>query len=278
MLRILLLCIIAVAALLSFAVATESTTAPLPGLENVRIVANGTNFDTDGQYLIITEPNGTVTRELLYSTSTSQNQQKRGFPVNGLLTALQCNGNFSYFQAYWTVPPVPMLNWGQVLFYYNALLNAAGNILQPALQYNNAPAGWSVSSWYSVGASYYQTTPITVYPGDTITGIVALSGSLWYVEVFVNNYLTSLITVSASSIGNSFFAQWSSSAFGLNSCGGLPPSNTLSASSIYLGVGTSWTRVYFPLWFTPVYNVACSAVSTAGLLGDTAQTVWVSTP
>ena len=88
----------------------------------------------------------------------------------------------SYFNTTWSVPPVPATNHGQLVYLFNSIEPASYNaILQPVLQYGVSPAGggsyWAVSNWYVTGSVAYFTPLARVNVGQTLTGIIALTGT-----------------------------------------------------------------------------------------------------
>ncbi len=91
--------------------------------------------------------------------------------------------------ASWTVPPAPLSNDGQILYFFPGMedIDDVISILQPVLAWNYdasnpyAPLNaWSIASWNccivgpgSPYATVYESTPVTVHSGDTIAGLIA---------------------------------------------------------------------------------------------------------
>ncbi|KAF8181947.1 hypothetical protein K438DRAFT_1767672 [Mycena galopus ATCC 62051] len=89
----------------------------------------------------------------------------------------------SSFRTTWEVPPVPDSDNGQTVFLFNALQpNGSSAILQPVLQYGPSNAGggsfWAVATWYVDGTgNAFFTTPVPVISGQTLQGVITLTGS-----------------------------------------------------------------------------------------------------
>jgi len=231
------------------------------------MVANGTHFVHDGLSLQIQEAGNPIVHEKL----TDITQHKR-LPINGWYISLWTFAAYTYYQAVWTVPPVPSYNNGQVLFYFNSLENnPVTDILQPVLEFNDIITGWSLASWYGVNGNYYYSNPVAVTPGQTIYGIIELSGSTWYILGYVNGNLVTELTVSTSSVGGQASAQWVNEVYNVDTCTSLPSSNTITASDIYLEVGSAGQN---PVWYSSIYSSDCSPSVSATT--STATLNWVS--
>jgi hypothetical protein len=85
------------------------------------------------------------------------------------------------FATTWVVPPFPATQSGQLIYLFNGIQNST-MIYQPVLQWgNNGAFGgnyWCVASWYADGqnGSAFHSQPVQVSPGQTLTGIMALTG------------------------------------------------------------------------------------------------------
>jgi hypothetical protein len=85
------------------------------------------------------------------------------------------------FATSWVVPPAPASQSGQLIYIFNGIQNSS-MIYQPVLQWgNNGWFGgnyWCVASWYadSQGGAAFHSTPVTVHTGDTLTGVMTLTG------------------------------------------------------------------------------------------------------
>ena len=87
----------------------------------------------------------------------------------------------SLFSTTWVVPPAPSTQSGQLLYLFNGIQNST-MIYQPVLQWgsNGAFGGnnWCVASWYAdgQGGQAFHSTPVNVNVGDTLVGIMTLTG------------------------------------------------------------------------------------------------------
>jgi len=233
-------------------------------------VANGTHFLHDGKRLIYKEPNGHLEHVTLNPVSKEVKETR--LPINGWYDALWTFGTYTTYQAFWEVPPAPTSNTGQILFFFNSFESSAYNdILQPVLQYNNGVAGWTLASWYGdPSGQYYESSPVAVNPGDWIIGIISVSGSTWSINGYVNGYLASTITVSTATVGaTQGNAEWTLEVYNVQTCDGLPPTNGILASTIYLANGAS--EVY-PSWSLDTYSTDCSPDGYGGW--DSAVLLW----
>jgi hypothetical protein len=87
------------------------------------------------------------------------------------------------FRTTWQVPPAPTTQGSQTIFLFNGIQNNGSNfgILQPVLQWGSSAAGggpyWSIASWYvTSGGQAFHTNLVRVNPGDTLVGVMRLSG------------------------------------------------------------------------------------------------------
>ena len=87
----------------------------------------------------------------------------------------------NFFATTWTVPPAPATSSGQTIFLFNGIQNST-MIYQPVLQWGSSAAGggayWAVACWYvdGQGGSALHSTLVRVNPGDTLVGIMKLTG------------------------------------------------------------------------------------------------------
>jgi len=158
-----------------------SQAQPVRDRRNAIVVENGTHFIHDGDDLYIKEPSGKITHEKLSNTSSSHKR----LPINYWYQSLSTFGAYTDFIANWQVPPTPPTNNGQTLMFFTTI-EGATDILQPVLQFNNGPRGWTLASWYGVGSNYYESAAVPVNTGDIIQGIVVYSGGTWFIQGFVN--------------------------------------------------------------------------------------------
>jgi len=86
------------------------------------------------------------------------------------------------FKTTWLVPPAPATQSGQTIFLFNGIQNST-MIYQPVLQWGPSAAGggnsWTVASWYvdGQGGPAFHTSLVNVSPGQTLVGVMTLSGS-----------------------------------------------------------------------------------------------------
>jgi antitoxin (DNA-binding transcriptional repressor) of toxin-antitoxin stability system len=87
------------------------------------------------------------------------------------------------FRTTWQVPPAPATQGNQTIFLFNGIQNNGTNfgILQPVLQWGLSAAGggpyWSIASWYvTSGGQAFHTPLVGVNPGDTLIGVMRLTG------------------------------------------------------------------------------------------------------
>ena len=94
--------------------------------------------------------------------------------INGWLEYVSTTTTTSYgaIEAGWIVPPLPNVNVGQTLFFFPGMedINDVQSIVQPVLQWY-APGPWAMASWNCcMEGTTWESTPITVSPGDTVLG------------------------------------------------------------------------------------------------------------
>jgi hypothetical protein len=163
------------------------------------------------------------------------------------------------FTTTWTVPAAPPALDGQTIFLFNGIQNYGQNygILQPVLQWGPSAAGggayWAVASWYvTSGGQAFHTNLVPVNTGDTLVGVMALtgqSGSLF-------NYTSEFQGISGTSLPVQNIAEllWCNEtleAYNINQCSDYPASNVTVLASIGIQTGS----VNPPLNWTPVNNV-----------------------
>jgi hypothetical protein len=88
----------------------------------------------------------------------------------------------SSFATTWVVPPPPSSQDGQLIFLFNGIQNST-MIYQPVLQWGPGSAAgggnyWAVASWYAdgQGGQAFYSNLVTVNPGDTLVGVMTLTG------------------------------------------------------------------------------------------------------
>jgi hypothetical protein len=144
----------------------------------------------------------------------------------------------------WTVPPKPTTETGQLIYLFNGLQdNPITQILQPVLQWGISPDGggpfWSVASWFvdPVGHAF-KSPSITVIEGDTLTGVMILTGQssqgFNYSCEFAGISETTLRAVGINLLVN---AVETLECYGIQSCTDYP--NTLKTTMAAIGISTA---------------------------------------
>jgi len=85
--------------------------------------------------------------------------------------------SFGKLVAHWDVPPAPTSYDGQSLFFFPGMDDSKQkkSILQPVLAWNkDFSQAWSIASWNCcIQGTVYESSPVSVNPGDTILGTIA---------------------------------------------------------------------------------------------------------
>jgi len=134
----------------------------------------------------------------------------------------------------WVVPPPPTNVANQDIAFFNDLLTSAGggDILQPVLDFNGEIRGkWSIESEHCcIAGNDEQTTPLTVLPGDRISGVVVGTGcassgvcTSWSVTTtdVTSGKTTTLNTTAPSGVPNGA-SPGSLETYGVSSCDMFP--------------------------------------------------------
>jgi hypothetical protein len=166
----------------------------------LRLVAKGEQILPDGR---IRHVDGTVDAKvpicnypryspkgsLLTSDKSWSSQSETPPQPNGWLEWIHATTSTSFgkLTATWSVPSLPALWDGQVLFFFpgfeeNACSGTNCTILQPVLQYglngsDSQPPTWQIASYQafsqSNGMQAYESVPVNVEPGDDIYGRIS---------------------------------------------------------------------------------------------------------
>lgn len=161
-------------------------------------------------------------------------------------------------QGTWTVPNPPAnanSNMAPILFLWNGLgVPAAGTVIQPVLQWGqNSVLSWQIANYYvdSPNAIELVSSPVSVNPGDVVTGFVQLVSQVglsftytsgWIGHAGIN--LTTTIKQQTTAVAASFEA-YSASVGPLFDCSYLPNSNNTTFSNIIVHTTTSNTPSVF---------------------------------
>jgi hypothetical protein len=184
----------------------------------------------------------------------------------------------SLFKSMWQVPPPPAVqDPGEVVFLFNGIQNYGTNfgILQPVLQWGVSAAGggayWSVASWYvTSGGQAFHTNLVRVNPGDTLVGVMTLtgqSGSLYsYTSQFQGIAGT---TLPVQNIAELMWCNETLEAYGINACGNYPATPLTGYTEITIRTGATVPAV---TW-TPVNRVTdcgqhCAVDSNSASYGE----------
>jgi len=188
--------------------------------------------------------------------------------VGGYTYLWSYSNGYTYYSLQFAVPPLPTAPLtGRIIYIETGLEDfaATGN-LEVSLEYSDGlPGYWTLSSLATTtsGASY-RSTPYAVSSG-TITVIIVFSGSVWYVEGFVNSVLKVSVSVPSSAMPVALQAAYFGiQAYDLSTCSDIP--SPLHATNVVLKVppATPVCPSWIPDYSTPPF---CSA-SASGTCTD----------
>jgi hypothetical protein len=164
--------------------------------------------------------------------------------------------SLSSFRTTWQVPPEPASKSNQIIFLFNGIQNYGNNfgILQPVLQWGVSAAGggqyWAVASWYvTSGGQAFHTNLVKVNPGDTLIGVMTLSGhtgsSFNYSSQFQGIAGT---TLPVNNIAELLWCNETLEAYTVNACSEYPGIDHTAFRSISIQTGNvtpalNWTPV-----------------------------------
>jgi hypothetical protein len=169
--------------------------------------------------------------------------------------------SFGKLVAYWDVPPAPTSYDGQSLFFFPGMDDSKQkkSILQPVLAWNkDFSQAWGIASWNCcIQGTTYESSPISVNPGDTIFGTIAstcnpgtLSCPSWNIitQDFTSGVSTTLSQ--SSSDGQTF-----NEAFGgvvevsaVFQCSDYPPNGGITFYNVAL-YDYNFNLISAPSWF-----------------------------
>ena len=193
------------------------------------------------------------------------------------IEASQVSSSNSYggVAATWTVPPTPLTNDGQTLFFFPALSHAKNNppneepIIQPVLGWNDGltGGGWNIASWNCCpGGMTWHSSPVVVSPGDQIQGSVmtacgALVCSKW--NITTKDITTQKSTTLVSTFPTPLNFVWAQAGvleiYNIYQCSDFPPDGSITFSNVAL-LDFSLRRISQPGW-TPMYWVQQGATN-----------------
>lgn len=195
-----------------------------------------------------------LTNETTDLPNAPSSQQQAQAPQGGWVSFAYWNNNTGYpvsgFKTTWTVPAAPTTQDNQIVYLFNALLNNVQGqhsssdygILQPVLQWGETAAGggpyWAIASWYVASTGHAYFTPLVpVNPGDTLIGVMELTGvsdgKYSYVSAFEGVDTTTLVIQDISEL------MWCSEtleAYNIGQCSDYPASNCTAFTSIGLQI------------------------------------------
>jgi hypothetical protein len=111
---------------------------------------------------------------MVSTPSTKTSPEASGWIENANVVTNSAKKWYSGLVAFWTVPPSPLEDDGQVLFYFPGLedINNTLSILQPVLQW--AGGQWAVANWNCCLSNITtESALIPVNPNDQILGTIA---------------------------------------------------------------------------------------------------------
>ena len=181
--------------------------------------------------------------------------------------ATKSSTSFGYLDAYWTVPPAPSKNDGQIVFLFPGMEDTKDfpvvkgsnvSIIQPVLGWNrDYPSAWSIASWNCcVTGTVFEAPPARANSGDTIRGYMfdtcspgTLSCPTWDIVTWdlTSGKFSELLNT--SSFGQTF--NWAFAgvleAYNIVQCGDYPSNGSISFYNLglydYRGI-----KVASPAW------------------------------
>ncbi|KAF8310651.1 hypothetical protein DL93DRAFT_2099271 [Clavulina sp. PMI_390] len=184
-------------------------------------------IDAAGTVIHKTTPSGNFTKAVLSShPGTLQTGWiAYAYWLNTLTTPI------NYFTSTWVVPSTPASVDGQTVFLFNSIEPNAGNaILQPVLQFGASAAGggnyWAVANWYGINNVYYYTALQTVSTGQSLQGVITLTGSSGSTYNYLSAFSGMSNTMSVTGSAQLTWATETLEAYNLVSNKDFPPVST----------------------------------------------------
>jgi hypothetical protein len=172
------------------------------------------------------------------------------------------SGPATFLQTQWTVPPAPLNQGSQIVYFFPGLQPTTANpsfILQPVLGW--AAGKWTIASWSYGAGNAFHSDPIDVNPGETILGTVQGGQcnefgvcSNWNVITNRQNNGVTVLTTStrAGQVLDMIFPAVLE-AYNINTCSQYPPSNKIDFTNITVE-GRSGQEVH-PGWIPEFHDV-----------------------
>src|SRR6266487_356328 len=191
----------------------------------------------------------------------------------------------SAFATTWTVPPAPSTQSGQTIFLFNGIQNSTA-IYQPVLQWGSSAAGgcnyWAVASWYAdgQGGQAFHSQLIQVNPGDTLVGVMTLSGQSG--SSFSYNCQFQGIANSGLPIQNVQQLTWSVEtleAYGITRCSDYPDTDIITFRGINIQIGSSTpTLSWLPVNAVTDCGYRAIVASNSNQAGEVDLVSWIQVP
>jgi hypothetical protein len=177
------------------------------------------------------------------------------------------NTTYNGITAAWTVPQTPTTDDGQTLFFFASLSHLNNTppheepIIQPVLGWNDGQDGvgpWNIASWNCCPAGMaWNSTPVTVNPGDRIQGTVLSACGNIPLQVCPKwNITTQDVTAGGSTTLSITYPSllsfvWAQSGvlevYGIYQCSDFPPDGSITFSNVAL-YDNDFRRVQQPAW------------------------------
>lgn len=157
----------------------------------------------------------------------------------------------SYFSTDWIVPTTPLSDNGQTVFLFNGIdpANYSDGILQPVLQWGPSACGggsyWAIMNWYVTQSdAFYGDTLITVNDGDTLQGVMELtgqSGAGYSYSSYFTGY--SGCTLLVDSLPELSWANQTMETYGITAYTDYPPDLMVKMNHIKMKTGSAYPTI-----------------------------------
>ncbi len=177
--------------------------------------------------------------------------------------SISTTANYGQILAEWDVPPAPNSNDGQIVYLFNGLEQASGDvtIIQPVLGWNaDYGSAWGIASWNCCKSGTVQeATPAPVNPGDHLVGWIyndcsagTTKCSSWTINI-VDKQNGNISSLTTSNFGQTF--NW---AFGgvlevyyITRCSDYPPADARGGIGFY----NQWVENDEFVTITPAWGI-----------------------